>query len=300
MKAFPQAPSSIFEDRMWKTLTYRFADGLYEALAQQHHAAQFIALAGRHLIPQRSDDSNTSMRYLIDKEVLAGDLIDDRVRITLNLKDLTLCLADEQANCLESVGLTGKTKQEAFEAFSRVLAGAHADVSSFKDQMHYEIPEHGLDKGSPFFINKSEFFIENDSYRYNAGLVIDSIVSGFGEAAPVRVWPHHFDTGSVIPIEKNKNGTVTRSIGLGWAIPDAMVDEPYFYLSIWSDHPLVDFKNLPSPAYGEWIRTGWTGGVLKLSEILEESMPERQYSMVRSFFNTGMDVLINNLKPADA
>ena len=61
------------EKYTWKTLTQSFTGDLHNVLLQQHHAAQFIALVGKHLIPQQPDDSNTNMEYLADREWLIGN-----------------------------------------------------------------------------------------------------------------------------------------------------------------------------------------------------------------------------------
>ena len=45
---------------IWKALALAFNQKLNDALQQQYHATQFIAMAGRHLIPQQPDDSNTN------------------------------------------------------------------------------------------------------------------------------------------------------------------------------------------------------------------------------------------------
>jgi len=47
----------------WQMLTMPFNTTLNEVLSQHYFGAQFIAMAGRHLIKQRDDDSNTSMVF---------------------------------------------------------------------------------------------------------------------------------------------------------------------------------------------------------------------------------------------
>lgn len=44
--------------KKWELLSMTFKNELDIVLQQQHHAAQFIALAGRHLIPEKQDDAN--------------------------------------------------------------------------------------------------------------------------------------------------------------------------------------------------------------------------------------------------
>ena len=89
----------------------------------------------------------------------------------------------------------------------------------------------------------------------------------------------------------NEAGGVSKSMGLGWAIADTMVDEPYYYLSYWSEVPVENFNSLPDPDTGEWIRTGWNGGILRNSEILKALTAVEQQTMAESFFNSGIKIL---------
>ncbi|MCD4663676.1 MAG: hypothetical protein K8R68_00300 [Bacteroidales bacterium] len=228
-----------------------FNNDLSDALQQQHHAAQFIALAGRHLIPQQADDSNTNMQYLPDQKLLAGNELSNELRLALQLTDLKLGFVDRVGNCNNKISINGKSKQMVFEELKKTLASLGIDVSKFKNELHYEIPTHKLDKGAAFSVNDKKFFQESTFYRHNAEIVLNKIVHTNDKAEPVRVWPHHFDTGTLIPVAHNKKGELSKSIGLGWAIPDSMVDEPYYYLSFWSENPIEGLKKLETLKAGE-------------------------------------------------
>lgn len=280
----------------WKPFIVPFADNLNDALQQQHHAAQFVALTGRYLIPQQPDDSNTNMIFVSNKDMLVGNALPDGLRVALNLKDLKISILGQGNDVYKEICLDGKTKQEAFDLLKQDLADLKIDVADFKNKLHYEIPVHQLDKGAAFSIKEKYLFIENSTYRHNAEIVINKISSGFKQAEPVRVWPHHFDTGSFTPLGHNNKGGISQSIGIGWAIPDSMVNEPYYYLSFWSENPVSDFKKLPPLTAGRWMTTGWNGGVLKHSEILTLSDAEEQYKHVIRFFNSGIEILKNQFK----
>ena len=101
-------------NKEWKPLTIAFNEDLRDALQQQHHAAQFIALVGRHLIPQQADDSNTNMQYLPDQGLLAGNELSNGLRVTLQLTDLKLCFVDQEGNNKNEISLYGKSKQLVF------------------------------------------------------------------------------------------------------------------------------------------------------------------------------------------
>ena len=281
-------------NKKWKLQTMSFNDNLKKALQQQHHAAQFIALTGRHLIPQQPDDSNTNMQYIPAQGLLAGNELSNGLRLALQLTNLKLCFVDRAGNCKNEITLSGKSKQAVFDELKDTLASLGIDVSNFKNELHYEIPTHKLDKGAAFSVNDKKYFHENTFYRYNAEIIINEIAEGFDDVEPVRVWPHHFDTGTFIAVAHNEKGELSKSIGLGWTIPDGMVDEPYYYLSFWMEKPTDGLKKLSPITAGEWMMPGWNGAVLKNSEILKASSAIGQHQLVKSFFNSGIKILMDS------
>jgi hypothetical protein len=66
-------------------LNQPFAVDIREALLQQHHAAQFMAMAGQHLIARQPDDSHTNMEYLPEREWLIGNELPGGFRMVLSL-----------------------------------------------------------------------------------------------------------------------------------------------------------------------------------------------------------------------
>ncbi|MCK4749973.1 MAG: hypothetical protein KAT15_23115, partial [Bacteroidales bacterium] len=129
------------------------------------------------------------------------------------------------------------------------------------------------------------------SQRHNANLVLHKIVEEYREAEPIRIWPHHFDTGSLIPVEHNDSGQLSMSFGIGWAIPDTMISEPYFYLSFWSEENIPLPAEMPALKNGVWMTPGWKGAVLALSELLGHHSEEQQMAAALSFFNDGIAII---------
>jgi hypothetical protein len=280
----------------WKTLTLPFNDDLNDALQQRHHASQFIALVGRHLIPQQPDDSNTNMQYLLDKELLVGNELANGMRLALQLSDLTLYILDKQNKHKSKISLVGKITGQVFEEVKQTLAEFGVDTSNLKNELHYEMPSHDLLDGASFAIKEKKLFQENSDYRHNAEVILNEIAAGFGDADSIRVWPHHFDTGTFIPFAYNDKGELSQSIGIGWSIPDNMVNEPYYYLSFWSEQPVESFEGLMPLEAGKWITTGWNGGVLTQSDILQSSSADEQQALVQRFFNAGIKILTTHFK----
>lgn len=74
----------------WRQQTMPFNNEINAALQQQHHAAQFLALVGRHLIPKKDDDSNTNMEFIPGENLLLGNALSNGMRVGLHLTDLKL------------------------------------------------------------------------------------------------------------------------------------------------------------------------------------------------------------------
>lgn len=282
---------------LWNHLTLPFTTKLNNALLQQHHAAQFIALIGHHLISQQPDDSNTTMEYLQDKDILIGNPLPNEYQIGLKLSNLKLNILDQNQMIEKEVILEGKTKLEVFNELKQNLSDLGLNVSVFKKELHYDLPSHQLDNGAVFSIINENNFIENSIFRHNADIIIKDIANSIEKADPVRVWPHHFDTGSFIPVEYNEKEELTKSIGFGWAIPDRMVNEPYYYISFWTSKPIEkNTKDLKTLDFGRWMLPTWNGTILKHVDIIQQKTAIEQYEMVKSFFNKGIEILLTHLQ----
>ena len=282
--------------KTWKQQTKPFNNDINDALQQQHHAAQFIALVGHHLTLQQADDSNTNMEYIPDGNLLLGNSLPNGMRVALQLTELKLLILDEENDQKKAIKLDGKTKNEVFIELAQNLADVGIDVSNLKNELHYEIPSHPLDEGAVFSVKDKKHFVENTGYRHNAKSVLNEISDLFEQQEPIRIWPHHFDTGAFYVISKNKKGEATQTIGIGFAIPDSMIDEPYYYLSFWSAEPVKELDKLPGLDAGNWMMPNWNGAVLRHSEILKADSENGQYELVKSFYQFGIKSLLDCFK----
>ncbi len=280
----------------WKQITIPFSAVVNNVLQQQYLAAQFIALAGRYLIPKKPDGSSINMQFLPEKQMLIGNQHPDGWAVGVKLKDLTVQNLDKSLNVQAEILLEGKSFDEAFQEFKTKLQNLGIDISGLKTEQPYELSTDALKEGKYFTIGSDDAVSENIRYRHNARLIINELAAEFTDVELVRIWPHHFDTGTFATIAQNGKGNAAKTIGLGWAIPDSMVHEPYFYISFWSENP-VEIKNNPAnlPA-GKWMMPTWEGAVLGISEIIQKETTEEQYNLVKSFFESGIEVLKEKLK----
>lgn len=283
------------QENKWELLSMTFKNELNIVLQQKHHAAQFIALVGRYLIPKKTDGSNVNMQYIPEKEMLLGNQHPDGWVVGVQLKGLTVQILDNKLEPVIDIPLNGKTFEDCFQDLKSNLEKLGVDVSGLLTKQPYDLSPDSLKDGKYFSVGNKEAVRENILYRHNAGIIINELTARFEDVEPVRIWPHHFDTGTFITLARNGNGDVAKTIGLGWAIPDSMVAEPYFYLSFWSESKLEitdEFKTLPT---GEWMMPTWNGAVLKTSEIIAKPTANEQYGLVKSFFESGLETLIGKL-----
>ena len=280
----------------WQLLSHPFNQELKEVMMQQYFAAQYIAMAGRYLVPQREDDSNTSMIYDRTRQQMIGEKLKGEKRLALHLSDLTIRITEIHNQTFHGFSLEDLTRQQAYEGLKRLLDDHDIEAGNLNIEMHYDLPDHPLSRDSSYHPGDSEYIRENIIYRHNAEVALGEVLKEFAEAEPVRIWPHHFDTGSLIPMSFDEKGDLSGSIGVGWAMPDGMIDEPYYYLSLWTKDPLEMPDGLSSPGSGTWVTSQWNGAVLRLSDLLKYDAAKGQHTAVVTFFNQGLQTAMEILK----
>ncbi len=279
----------------WNPVSFEFDENVRNALSQQHLAAQLIALVGRYIVPKKPDSSNINMQFIQDSELLLGNKLANGLQIGLQLSEMEIRILQSDETIINTIQLNNKTFEEAFEELKQILLNEGVDVSGIKMEQPYELPKQSLTDGKFSTTNKLAF-ANNSILRHNAETIITELIAYFNDAIPVRIWPHHFDTGTFFTVSKNSNGENSQTIGLGGAIPDDMVNEPYYYLSFWSEKEIKNISNLTPLDFGKWMTPNWDGAVLKHSEIINETSAENQYLRVKQFYNSGIEQLMHILK----
>ena len=275
----------------WQTINFDFNSQTHQALLQQHQAVQLIALAGKYLIDEKADDSHTNMNFISQTPLFKGKTFKNGMCIAFDTDQFSLQLIDEIGEVLNQLSIDGKTQEEAFAWMKQNLSKAGIDVSTLQNKLHYSIPDHPIQSGAVFHVENHLSLLQNNVYRHNAELVLAEIFNDFKINAEVNVWPHHFDTGAFLPLVFDEDKNLLKYIGLGFAIPDTMVSEPYFYLSFWSKESIAALKNPPPLKYGKWMNPNWHGAVLTVSEIARQQSTDQQFQMVNDFYQSGLNIL---------
>ncbi len=275
----------------WKLLGKIKPAALSPAIDQIHSGVQYIAMAGKYFIKNEDDDSHTNLRWLPQEEVLAGNWIRDRkgnFRFAIRPKDLTLIVFDSNMNPVSDFPLDGKTNQEGLSWVEKQLTAFGKDASQMQMDIHYDLPKAVTKAGDPYNHSDPIPFQEIAKYRANAHFMLEHCVEKFEHASNVRTWPHHFDTGSIIPISFDKNGEPTQSFSLGFAIADTVVDEPYFYITQWSAKKDIDYSGVSELSKGEWFPEALGGSALRASTLLKAKTRATQAEMLIKYFEEGI------------
>jgi hypothetical protein len=192
------------------------------------------------------------------------------------------------------VPLNGKMKESVRNELTIHLKSSGLDGAAFKPITQFSIPRHPVDDGAAFEKPDHEALVSWSRWRSNAQYLLEAVASEFSASSTIRVWPHHFDTGLYIPIQQAADGKDIQSLGLGLAIPDGDVQEPYFYLNHWCQEPPEYPTAVPSIRWGYWHTDGWKGFMLPGSTIFMRPDTEQE-NMVREFFREGVEATLHLL-----
>lgn len=280
---------------MWKKLEHFDKELLNREIMLQHHAVQFIARPGKHLIPEKADDSHTNMEWHAPISSYVGNHLPHYLMVGLKIPDLRLILYNENYDFLYSLELPGLTGKEIFKWLNEALLANKVEPQSLKYDLHYKIPEHEKYDNVPFHEPQTEIAEATAALRTNANKILEEWAERETLAEPVKIWPHHFDTGTFFPYYDNA-GNMTKSIGLGLAIADELVDEPYFYVNHWMTDEMKEYPELKPPGDGHWIINDWKGSVLPYSAVSAYDSAEEQEKAVRKFFDESVRITKEILK----
>jgi hypothetical protein len=266
---------------------------LNKAIGDLHHAAQFVAMAGNSFLPHEPDDSHTNMEWSNKHQALTGKWIqgNELFRIGLKTLDFSLIIENQDEEIFTGISLAGYSV-EIIENWLKIkLTELGIPAEKLNMERHYQIPDYGLDHGMPYGSLTKGILKEIANYRSNNDMVLKALGSGFEFASPVNTWPHHFDTGIYIPLEKNKNNEVIRSFSAGWAIADDYYEEPYYYITYWPSES-IDKEKLPElESEANWQIIDFFGLMLPVSKITAEKDAGKQFELVKKYIEEGVSFI---------
>lgn len=236
-----------------------------------HQLSQTLAKFGRSFAEKKEDDSHTNLRFdFIGKQIWGrwANINSGHLILSLNLDSQTFHLQDKQYQEVASFETIGKAQSTIEIEIAHFLTkNIKINGADFLKSLHFEIPDYDF-KNDTIQKWNSEALDEWIHYRALANQACGLLNDHLNVEAEIRIWPHHFDTGIYAEVNQNIG------VGFGWAMADSMIDEAYFYFSVYGlNGHSIDYSTVNELSAGKWI-TGehWNGAVLPLIEVTTEKI----------------------------
>ncbi|QWX83478.1 hypothetical protein H0I23_13590 [Cellulophaga sp. HaHaR_3_176] len=234
---------------------------------QIHIAAQYLATAGINFLDKKADDSHTNLGFNTKKGYLeTWTLSDIGHKLALDYKSFSLYwLRNEEQ--IETFLLDGKTHKEIVTWIQNVteVLGRNTPYSF---ALHYDLPYEKIADDFTFAKPAQEELNGLVNLRTIAQNSLEVVVKELNLETGIRIWPHHFDTGGFITLDKPENV----SVGFGMAIPDTLVDDFYLYTSGYNGHEGISTEEFKKLSLGSWKNEGFKGAVNPMSGLDEEKV----------------------------
>ncbi len=257
-----------------------------------HHASQFLAMIGKNYLEDQSDDSNANLEFDPHLSSILGRKVigPSGFAVNLNVPNWQLEVSVD-GSVRETLKLAGILKSQVFDWLQNEIRSSGLDEKKLRYIDHYEVPQHEVDLGQPFQDLNIDLVSTWLNMRANANVILTDLNEIVGIDSDIRIWPHHFDTGTYYELGDKK------AIGAGWAIADTLCDNPYLYIYGWNGNGETSYETVPDLNIGRWIVTSdWQGAVV---ESVELSSSSDQYQEVKLFMQSVVsffkDQLNNNL-----
>ena len=178
------------------------------------------------------------------------------------------------------LGLDGATHRQVLEWVQRV---SEASLQKNYDYaFHYDLP-YQIEDNFTFKLLDENRLRELLHLRILAQYTLEKILEDNRLQSPIRVWPHHFDTGAFSDLD-NGSGV---SIGMGLAVPDTLCNDHYFYISGYNENGALDTSNFDELSNGDWKNESFKGAILPVSDVLESEPVQFFQEAIDSYKNKG-------------
>lgn len=253
---------------------------------QLHRAALVAAAVGNTLLDPEPDDSHRAFVWFPGMRAMAQRPVEGAQQpfhVALRPEDLDLIILSEDNVRLAELPLSGRPVGKIFGWLEEEVEG-HLGRPLPRP---LERPEE-LGDDDRFSRQPPAAFAELGRYFANAYLLLEHAVAPLPGAAPVRVWPHHFDMAALIALGAAEEGGDERSIGVGLMPGDGADGEPYLYVNLWP-HPDLVTDELPAPPAGaHWNTDGWLGLVLPAAQLVAAGGAVEQARLAERFAVTAI------------
>ena len=225
-----------------------------------HLAAQYLATAGISFLDKEDDDSHTNLGFNTDSGCLETHILsENNDQLLLCYQDFSLLWKSDSGT--KTFPLDGASHKNVVN-WLKETAKTTFD-KDYEYTLHYELP-YAIDDSFTYHLNDADAVKELMHLRILAQLSLEKINQTYGFDTSIRIWPHHFDTGIYAAIPDTD-----KSVGVGLAIPDAVLDEHYLYASGYNAEGQIVPEGLKKLTKGRWSTTDYLGGVIAAAELSE-------------------------------
>lgn len=279
----------------WQELGSPVPAALVDARLQLHWAAQVVGAVGHSFGTPEPDDSHTALRWVAGSGMMVGEPVgrDGTLQPALAPARMVLrVLSAADGSALDEFALGGTTLDQAYAWMAQALERhGGGEVAGELTRRDYDMPDHAVGRGTEFRDDDGRAMAEVARWFANASRVLGLVVRARREAQPLRLWPHHFDIGTTLPLL----GPVGEepSVGLGLSPGDQTYPEPYWYVTAWPTPPDPTLPRLAGK--GRWHTEGWTGAVLLGTDCVLVGRGPVQASLVSEFLESAIPAAIKLL-----
>ncbi|MFC4635074.1 hypothetical protein ACFO3O_14225 [Dokdonia ponticola] len=228
---------------------------------QMHIAAQYLAAANMSFLKKKEDDSHTNLGFDISTLSLETyELSPNEDKLSLHYNDFSLEWSSQKGNT--KLSLDGK-KHHAILEWLQELSKAHLS-KEYMYEFHYDLP-YSIEDIHMFTLTDPSELDHLAHLRALAQNTIAHVVASYHLDSPIRIWPHHFDTGAYASLDDDSG----ISIGIGLAIPDSISETHYFYISGYNDQGSFVPPSSEELSMGKWLDQDFKGAVLPATGLLE-------------------------------
>ena len=223
-----------------------------------HHLAQFLAAFGNSYLPKAGDDSQSNLEWSVNTKALLSRTVHG-IQMALHFQDLKLKIAKD--NNTEALYVPDLSHDDIDFWIRKTLAASGLDADAYHHLLGFNLETEFNNFTTPDAEDEKAIsdLIRNRDLAHSG---LEEIQKHYESTTEIRVWPHHFDTGMLIDMSKEKN--LSKGIGLGYAVADAISKTPYFYTYAWSNKDVV-YENLPELTQGTWVIEDWKGAIMPVN-----------------------------------
>lgn len=270
--------------KSWQPLKPIASEALRDARLELHAAAVLLASVAGSILPARSDDSHSNLAWIADPmgfatRNLGSDTDAHHLALAGKEQSLRWMHGDQR---LAELSLPGRTLRDGLEWAEQVARGALSRGVDIAERRYPDMPAIDALEGGAFHRAETAALETLLAWYANAQRLMTTLGTRDPALSEIRVWPHHFDLGALLPI---RNPDV--SIGLGMSPGDPLSEAPYFYCA---PYPQPDSTTLlPALRVGAWQRASAAPVMawLRAEEILAAKDHEEH---ARAYLRDAVDV----------